>query len=138
MPATVSEKVEQTVLFLINQNRIKRDLRTYDADEILAKAARRHCQNMARLNFFDHDSPVPNQADVTARVIAEGGHDGNLGENLYWCRGMPDNRVAPSVMAEWLSSPEHRDTVLSREYNKAGVGAFRRGKEFWVTLVCSD
>jgi len=135
---TVSEKLEQTVLSLINQQRTKRTLRPYDQDDVLARAARGHCQNMARLDFFDHESPVPNQVDVIARVIAAGGHDGNLGENLYWCRGLADTRVAPSVMAEWLSSAEHRDTMLSREYNKAGVGAFRRGKEFWVTLVCSD
>lgn len=138
LPATTGEAVEQRVMLLINQARSKRGLAPYRSDAILASAARQHSQNMARFNFFDHDSPVRNQREVQDRVVAAGGVDGSFGENLYWCSGLAETRVGGSVLAEWLSSAEHRDTVLSSEYSKAGVGAFRRGKEFWVTLVCED
>ncbi|MFN8611340.1 MAG: CAP domain-containing protein, partial [Vulcanimicrobiota bacterium] len=117
---------------------VKRGMTPYLAEEVLARAARTHSQNMARFNFFDHVSPVKGQAEVSDRVVAAGGRDGNLGENLYWCSGLPEARIGGSVIAEWLSSPDHRDTVLSTEYTRAGVGAFHRGKEYWVTLVCQD
>lgn len=136
LPAPSSSALEQAVLVLVNQARVKRHLTAYRSDPVLAEAARVHCQNMARFNFFDHDSPVAGQREVNDRVIAAGGGDGDFGENLYWCRGMLESRVAGSVLAEWLSSTDHRDTVLSQEYSKVGVGAFHRGKEFWVTLVC--
>ena len=138
LPATFSEAVERAVNVWINQARVQRGLKPFLNDEILVRAARGHSQNMTRLNFFDHESPVPQQFDVTARIVAAGGSEGNHGENLYWCRGLAAERVAPSVHAEWMTSPDHRDTVLSSEYTRSGVGAFRRGKEVWVTLVCSD
>ncbi|MBS2034833.1 hypothetical protein JST97_07590 [bacterium] len=123
---------------LLSQARVKRGLPRYEWDPVLAKAARIHSENMARFNFFDHQSPVRNQREVNERVIFAGGTDGNFGENIYWCSGLAQNRVGPSVVAEWLSSEEHRETLLSREYSSAGVGAYHRGKEFWVTLVCKD
>lgn len=123
---------------LLTQARSKRGLSPFIWDSRLAGAARMHSQNMAKLNFFDHDSPVKNQREVNDRVKLLGGEDGNFGENIYWCSGLPQNRVGPSVIAEWLSSEEHRDTLLSPEYSSAGVGAYQRGKECWVTLVCSD
>ncbi len=123
---------------LLTQARSKRGLPPFVWDSSLASAARLHSQNMARFNFFDHDSPVKNQREVNDRVRFVGGQDGNFGENLYWCSGLSQNRIGPSVLAEWLSSPEHRDTVLSPEYSSAGVGAYQRGKECWVTLVCRE
>lgn len=138
MPASTTEVVEERVMALLNQARIKRGLPAYRHDAILALAARNHCQSMARLNFFDHDSPVRAQREVNDRVRAAGGEDGNLGENLYWCKGLSEGKVGGSVLAEWLSSADHRETVLSNEYCRAGVGAYHRGKEFWVTLVCED
>jgi len=60
-------------------------------------------------------STVPNPFDVTARIVAAGGSEGNHGENLYWCRGLAEDRVGPSVRAEWLTSEGHRDTVLDVE-----------------------
>jgi len=138
LPATFSEAVERAVNGWITQTRVQRGLKPFVHDEILVRAARGHSQNMARLNFFDHDSPVANQLDVTARTIAAGGTEGNHGGNLYWCRGLADARVGGSVRAEWMTSEGHRDTVLSSEYVRSEVGAFRRGKEVWITLVCSD
>jgi uncharacterized protein YkwD len=123
---------------LLNQSRAKRGLPDYATDTILASAARMHSQEMARFNFFDHDSPVRGHREVNDRVLAVGGKDGSFGENLYWCSGLADAKVGGSVMAEWLSSPDHRDTCLSTDYTIAGVGAFHRGKEFWVTLVCEE
>lgn len=138
LPAGVSDALERAVMNLINQSRSKRGLPPYTADPILAAAARTHCQDMARFNFFDHDSPVRGHREVNDRVLDAGGKDGNFGENLYWCSGLAESKIGGSVLAEWLSSPEHRDTVLSPEYSLAGVGAFHRGKEWWVTLVCEE
>lgn len=138
LPATVSDTVERAVMNLLNQSRSKRGLSAYTPDPVLASAARTHCQEMARFNFFGHDSPVRGHREVNDRVLAAGGKDGNFGENLYWCSGLAEAKIGGSVLAEWLSSPEHRDTVLSSEYSIAGVGAFRRGKECWVTLVCEE
>lgn len=138
LPATVSETVERAVVTLLNQARAKRKLAPYSEDAVLASAARTHSQNMARFNFFDHESPVRGQREVNDRVVAAGGRDGNFGENLYWCSGLAESRIGGSVIAEWLSSPDHRDTVLSSDYTHAGVGAFHRGKEYWVTLVCQE
>lgn len=130
--------MERSVLILLNQARAKRGLPAYDVDATLTTAARTHCLDMARFNFFDHDSPVRGHREVNDRVIAAGGKDGSFGENLYWSRGLAESKVGGSVLAEWLSSADHRDTVLSTEYSLMGVGAYRRGQEFWVTLVCED
>lgn len=138
LPATTSDVVERAVINLLNECRNKRGLPVYSVDASLTSAARLHCQEMARFNFFDHDSPVHGHREVNDRVVAVGGKDGNLGENLYWCSGLHEAKVGDSVLAEWLSSPGHRDTALSSEYRLAGVGAFHRGKEYWVTLVCQE
>jgi len=137
-PIRFSDIVEGSVMNLLTQARSKRGLTPFNWDPCLASAARLHSQNMAKFNFFDHDSPVKNQREVNDRVRFVGGQDGNFGENIYWCSGLPQNRVGASVIAEWLSSAEHRDTLLSPEYSYAGVGAYQRGKECWVTLICRE
>jgi uncharacterized protein YkwD len=137
-PDTISDQIERAILELSNQARQQVGVAELHWEPSLSEAARGHCQDMAELNFFDHDSPIPRKHDAGARVQAAGGRAGLVAENLYWSSGHPPDKIAPLALEKWLQSSGHRENLLGGEYTRVGVGVFRRGQTFWITQVFAD
>jgi uncharacterized protein YkwD len=80
----------------------------------LAAAARDHSQDMQRLKFFSHDSPVPGKATPWDRAKRFG--TTATGENIY--KGTTDGYAANLA---WFHSPAHHRNMLA-DHRRVGVG----------------
>lgn len=87
-------------------------------DPKLAATARDHSQDMAKLNFFSHDSPVAGKATPWDRAKRFG--TSASGENIFM--GTQDGHGAVKA---WFHSPPHHKIMLG-DHKRVGIG--RSGK----------
>ena len=120
LPADVA--LEAQLLTLTNQARLDNGVGTLAQDEGLAQAARHHAEEMARLGYFSHTSPVAENATVSQRVARSGSFVGMLGENLALV-GSTD--TAQTTTTGWLESPGHRANLLNPTFTHVGFGTAR-------------
>lgn len=111
----VQAPVQQQVLALVNRNRRQAGCDPVTLDRRLIEAANRHAADMARRDYFDHDSP--RGADAGDRVTDAGYVWRRYGENIAKGQDSPYE-----VMAAWMSSPGHRQNILDCRLDQMGVG----------------
>lgn len=111
-------QIHQAILCLINAERARHGLRPLAEDQSLQAAATAHSLDMARRDYFEHETPDGVQPWMR---ISETGYRAELvGENLAWGegeRGMPGH-----ILGLWLRSPGHRRNMLEPRYTQIGIG----------------
>jgi uncharacterized protein YkwD len=117
-PAVASNHFEQAVLNDINSVRASYGLPAVRDDGRMANGARSHSESMARHNFFDHASV--NGASWDRRVRRSSG-SGTVGEVLGYIQSTGHGE-ARAIVRAWMHSAEHRAILLSRSFDRAGVG----------------
>ncbi len=94
----------------------------------LATAARRHARDMARHNYFSHDSRSGAGPSQRARAA---GYRGGAGENIAAGYG-----TVARTMRAWLNSPGHCANIMSRSYKHLGIGyaydSSSTYRDYWV------
>lgn len=117
----VASNLERLAFNLINSERAKKGLPQLVWDAELCGVARRHSENMGRLNFFDHEGP--DGTDLLDRVRASGIGWKALGENIAYNQGHND----PTAMAvdQWMHSPKHRANILRGNFTHSAIGIAR-------------
>ncbi len=108
--------LEQAVVDLTNQAREQNGLPPLEVNSALVTASQIQSSNMAQLNEFEHDLPGVALPTLQSRAAAVGYNYAWLGENIAF--NYPD---APSVVAAWMNSPEHRANILDPNYTDIGV-----------------
>ncbi len=83
----------------------------------LTLAARGHSEDMARLGFFDHFSPVPGKRSPSDRVQAAGYPMMGASENIHM--GSGDPRGAHN---SWIHSSGHHRNILMPAWREMGTG----------------
>ena len=134
---------EADILRRINAIRSNRGRRPLRLSRQLSTAAAFHTSQMGRRGFFEHESA--NGAEFWQRIQrfypALPRRSWSVGENIVW--GAPELSAAGAVR-EWMSSPPHRDNLLSRTWREIGLGGahfdaapgtYRGGP---VTIVTAD
>lgn len=116
------DRVRSAVVCLVNRERRARGLNSLRQSSRLRRAARRHSADMVRRRYFSHLSPEGRDHVDRARraryVVAKSSW--RLAENLAW---MPSgNATAADLVKAWMASPTHRDNILRRGMDHAGVG----------------
>ncbi|MBI3097050.1 MAG: FHA domain-containing protein [Planctomycetes bacterium] len=106
---------ENEVLKLTNEYREMMGYKILQADDRLAKAARKHCDYMEAKGILTHDEDVPGMHSPSDRVAKEG-YPGGAGENC--AVGMQD---AMGAFTGWYNSSGHHRNMLG-EYTQLGVG----------------
>ena len=122
-----SAPVQQQVLALINQNRRRGGCDGLSLDRRLIDAANEHAADMARRDYFAHESP---NGDGPGDRVSEAGYDWRrYGENI--ARGVDS---AYEVVDGWMHSPEHRHNILDCRLDQMGIGlAIDRDHDvYWV------
>ncbi len=118
---TVGE-ARTAVICLMNQRRRAAGARKLGADPRLHRAAQRHSRAMDAANFFSHNGL--GGSSPTTRIRATGYLSGarawGIAENLRW--GSGGQGSPKTAVAEWMRSPAHRYSLLSRSYRDVGVG----------------
>jgi uncharacterized protein YkwD len=111
-----------TLQCLINGVRRQHGLRAVRANGRLALAARRHAEDMAARDYFEHTSP--GGTTVESRIKGAGYLGGVsewwLGEALAW--GQARSGAPRAILKGLLASPPHRAILLSRSFRDVGVG----------------
>ena len=110
-------KAEDQVLISLNARRKAAGLKPLARSSLLDTVASEHCQEMARLNYFAHVSPV--SGDVTQRLKSAGFHYRRVGENL----GEAETALETHRAIE--SSPGHLANILDPEVDLVGLGTAR-------------
>jgi uncharacterized protein YkwD len=124
-----SAPTQQQILTLINDNRRQHGCGSVSLDRRLISAANGHAADMARHDYFAHESR--NGKGAGDRVTAAGYDWKHYGENI--ARGV-DSPYA--VVDGWMHSPEHRHNILDCSLDQMGVGLAIAGDEdrtiYWV------
>jgi uncharacterized protein YkwD len=95
---------------------------------LLNTAAQGHAEDMAKRNYFEHDTP--DGVTPTQRMRAAGYTGGTTGENIAY-----GQRDAADVVQAWIDSPGHCRNIMSGGYSEIGIGVYRdpaSGRIYWV------
>ncbi|MBM2620191.1 CAP domain-containing protein [Actinoplanes sp. LDG1-06] len=125
--ASPGAPVQQRVLGLINQNRRRGGCHSLTLDRRLIEAANDHAADMARRDYFDHQSP---NGDSAGDRVSEAGYRWKrYGENI--ARGADS---AYEVVNGWMNSPTHRRNILDCRLHQMGIGLAISGDRtpYWV------
>jgi Cysteine-rich secretory protein family len=116
------QDAREALICEIDRLRARRGLRKLDVDGRLAKAARRHANDMVDRHYFSHYSPAGSDVADRARRTgyAKRTCAWRLGEVLAW--GVEGRSTAAATVDAWLDSPDHRRILVSNRYSDLGVG----------------
>ena len=123
--STYDVQAERQLLEMANTERAHAGLAPLKVDDGLVRAARTHAAEMASQNQLSHqfsgEPSLPQRlaASSTLRLEREG-------ENVAMAAN-PDQ-----AHQALMSSPPHRDNLLSPNFNVAGFGVFRSGHMLYV------
>lgn len=124
---------EARFLALANKERGRVGLKPLTGNPLLVSIARRHSEEMYRLDYFAHESPNPDARTPMQRYLAGvKSYPGYalVGENLYYCSRVDVNRGHRAFM----NSPHHRENILDPRFESMGIGIFKgRDGSFYVT-----
>lgn len=111
-------ELERQTAAAINEVRREHGLSALESLEVLAGIAREHSADMARRDYFAHDTPDGRSPED--RIVSHGLRFQRFSENIQMSRGLEDPvRVA---VESWMESPGHREAILTPEYRQTGVG----------------
>ena len=125
--------IERRAFERTNDERVKAGLPPLAWDAELCLFARRHSENMARLNFFAHETPDGMRLKERAR--AQGIlHFRVIAENIAYNKGYDD----PGAFAveRWMISAGHRANILYVGFQNSAIGSFvAKDGSVYVTQV---
>jgi uncharacterized protein YkwD len=110
---------ERQLFDLVNEERTQRNLLSLAWDERLVPVARAHSEEMFRLKYFSHDSPV--SGSPFDRLKAAKISYSRAGENLAFAQSVA---VAHRAL---MDSPGHRENILRPEFTRIGIGVINAG-----------
>ncbi|MFF5258867.1 CAP domain-containing protein [Actinomadura viridis] len=113
-PPTGGSAIETTVATLTNKERTARGCAPLRIDSRLVTAARRHSQDMAANDYFDHTS---RNGDSPWDRMKAAGYTSPGAENI--AKGYS---TAAAVVEGWMKSPGHRANILNCGLKAIGVG----------------
>lgn len=118
--------VEQQVIELTNQEREKNGLSALKADSEVAEVAQAKSEDMAKNNYFAHNSPTYGSP---FNMLNDFGVDYTAAaENIAAGQGS-----AEEVVQAWMNSEGHRKNILNKEVTHIGVGYVEEGNH-WTQM----
>jgi len=110
---------ERQLFDLVNEEREQRGLDALVWDERLVPVARSHSEEMFRLRYFSHESPV--SGSPFDRLQSAGISYSRAGENLAYAQSVS---VAHRGL---MQSAGHRENILRPEFTRIGIGVINGG-----------
>ena len=114
-PSSETDRFDQEVLKLVNQERTQRGLKSLTLNEQLDQAADQYSKAMAEQDFFDHtgkDGSSPGD-----RIAKTGYRANTWGENIAAGYNTPE-----AVVRGWMNSSGHRANILNPNFTEMGLG----------------
>jgi uncharacterized protein YkwD len=110
---------ERQLFDLVNEERAQRGLGALEWDDRLVPVARSHSEEMFRLKYFSHESPV--SGSPFDRLKSAGITYSRAGENLAYAQSVS---VAHRAL---MQSAGHRENILRPEFTRIGIGVINAG-----------
>jgi len=125
----------------INELRAERGVGALSSTPSLVEAARAHCRDMHRREFYAHENPDGEGPSARAPCrAAETLHRGELGrmQNIdgetTWSTS-DTAELAGYVVEGWQLSEPHREIMLDGTYGATGIGIVIEDREFFATAL---
>lgn len=110
-----TSELQSNILDSTNSARYRESLTELTANQQLTDAAETKAKDMVRRNYWSHTTP---EGDDPWQFIKNVGYGySTAGENLAYGFTNSDN-----VVNAWLSSPSHRENLLSNDFKEVGIG----------------
>jgi uncharacterized protein YkwD len=137
--------LEARINALINKERQKHGLSLLAWDDRLSRIAREHSRDMAKRNYFSHDSPEGHDFSYRYQrggytcavrgqgVIYTGGENifqNNLYNSITTVNGVAyydwntEEELAETTVEGWMNSFGHRKNILTPYWEREGIGIF--------------
>jgi len=127
-------RLMQEVVRLSNLERQSHGAPPLAVDHFLEAAALGHSQEMARLGYFDHNSPTPGRETPDLRIRLAGSAAPKTGENLAMFGGTPEAQLAEKAVTGWMNSPGHRRNLLDPTFTHIGIGVAKGSNgDYYIT-----
>ncbi len=118
---TTSPVEQNQMLGLLNQARRERRRPALARHDVLDRMAMAHAADMACRNYFDHRNREREKLQDRYKRIA--GRDATDWQRLAEILGT--SPTALRQVERWLDSRSHRDALLERQHDGAGIGLVR-------------
>ena len=129
--STVNASAMQAeMLGYINEARAQAGLPSLKLDAKLSEGATLKSKDMAANNYFSHQSPTYGSPFEMMRSL--GISYRYAGENIA------KHMSVKSAHQGFMNSPGHRANILSRNFNKVGLGFVKQGNYLYVTQWFTD
>jgi len=133
-PAGEMENVEVALAIHREVNRVRAEegLPPYAWDEQLAYIAYTYAKEMAEEGFFSHygdGGPLARYEEMGYRC-GKAAHLQMAGENLF--KADVELLQPAFVVESWLNSSSHRRNILSRAFEREGIGVYVKGNTAYV------
>jgi len=122
-PASATKhQILRATLCALNRERVHYGLGKLTLNRKLSRAARRHAHDMARRNYFSHDTLGGGTfvERIRATGYLKGARSWLVGENLGW--GSHGYSKPSAIMRMWMNSPGHRANILNGSFREIGIG----------------
>lgn len=128
-------EIEREVHRFVNEERTDRGYDPVEFDDSIREVARAHSEDMATRGYFAHESPggdghpdrydlhgvaCGSSAENIAWTLADGGVKTSSGERVDHDRD--ETSIARGLVRQWMTSPGHRENLLSPDWQAEGVG----------------
>ncbi len=125
--------LEEEMLALTNQHRIRNGLQALVVDEALSQIAREHSSGMSQQGFISHSQPLGN---LKVRMSRAGYHYEIARENVATA---PTLQTAQNAFTE---SPAHESNILANDITRVGIGIARcpspYGRQLYITEIFAN
>jgi hypothetical protein len=122
-PVSAAEELRH----LLDEHRAGLALPGFTGDETLRKAAAAHAEEMSRLGYFGHSSPVPGNRSPSDRLRKLGWSEERRHVEL-----LAKAATAEEAAEALLGNPENRKLLADRAFTQAGVA---QALDSWVVLL---
>jgi hypothetical protein len=123
LPSANANSYEAEIFSLVNGGRSSK----LTSDPGLQAAARAHSRNMAQSGNLSHGGAASRIGNA-----APAGYTGTYCENLGYASSNQD--VARTIYNGWRNSSGHNACMHDTRMNVAGVGTYKEGDIWWVTM----
>ena len=130
--------IKSRLFVLVAQERVRAGAKSLRLDPQLAAAAQAHSDDMARKRSFDAMNPDGNLAvNILLRDPRFGGFVAENSAAQYFApaAGMDPDAMAQGFLEIWLASPSHRQNVVYKEFDRAGIGIAVNGNTVYAAAV---
>jgi uncharacterized YkwD family protein len=138
-PAIHEQKPESSALHafekrvgeLVNAERAKAGLKPLVLDESLSLKAREKSRDMAKNNYFSHNSPT--YGTPFEMMQSMGITYRSAGENIAMGQRSPE-----AVVEAWMNSEGHRANIMNPNYHITGVDVYEYNGLLYVAAFYTD